>query len=162
MVANRGTQVFAASGADAYGNALAVPNATWSVTPDSLGTVSPTAGSTTTFTAGASAGSGIVIASLGGIQGSAAVQTFTSPATPPILKPCVVPKVNTKALKRAKRSIRAHACTIGKIKHARSGTLKRGRVISQKPKAGRRLKHGARVNLVVSSGRRPRGRSRTG
>jgi beta-lactam-binding protein with PASTA domain len=74
------------------------------------------------------------------------------------LKPCVVPKVNTKPLKRAKRSIRAHGCMIGKIRHARSRTLKKGRVISQKPKAGRRLKHRARVNLVVSSGRPPRRR----
>jgi beta-lactam-binding protein with PASTA domain len=30
--------------------------------------------------------------------------------------------------------------------------VKKGHVISQKPKPGRRLKHGAKVNLVVSRG----------
>jgi beta-lactam-binding protein with PASTA domain len=32
--------------------------------------------------------------------------------------------------------------------------VKKGRVISQKPKAGKRLKRGAKANLVVSRGRR--------
>lgn len=68
-------------------------------------------------------------------------------------KPCLVPKAKSKTVKRAKRTIRAHACAVGKIKHATSRTVKKGHVISQKPKAGRRLKHGARVNLVVSNGR---------
>jgi beta-lactam-binding protein with PASTA domain len=99
-----------------------------------------------------------VIASLDGIQGSAAVQTFTPPVTPPISEPCLVPKARTKTLKRAKRLIRGHGCTVGRIKHAPSRTVKKGHVISQEPKAGRRLKHGARVSLVVSVGRpRPRG-----
>jgi hypothetical protein len=70
-----------------------------------------------------------------------------------IPKRCVVPKVKGKTLKAAKRAIRAHACTTGRIKHAASRTVKKGRVISQKPKPGRRLKHGAKVNLVVSKGR---------
>jgi hypothetical protein len=70
-----------------------------------------------------------------------------------IPKPCVVPKVKGKTLKLAKRSIRTHACTVGTIKHATSRTVKKNRVISQKPKPGKRLKHGAKVNLVVSKGR---------
>jgi len=232
-VATRGNQVFNASGGDTYGNPIAVSTATWSVSPTSLGTVSPSTGSSTTFTAGPSAGSGTLIASLDGIQGSVAVQTFSSPATPPtytltvsklgtgsgtiassprgiscgatcshgygqgtavtltatparasafagwsgacrgassckvttnaditvmanfmlVPKPCLVPKIKSKTLKAAQRSIRAHACTVGKIKHATSRTVKKGHVIAQKPKAGRRLKHGARVNLVVSNGR---------
>ena len=70
------------------------------------------------------------------------------------LRPCVVPRLNGKTLAAARRSIRSHACSVGRIKHARSRTIKKGRVISETPKAGKRLKHGARVNLVVSSGRR--------
>jgi PASTA domain-containing protein/List-Bact-rpt repeat protein/FG-GAP repeat protein len=70
-----------------------------------------------------------------------------------IPKKCVVPKVKGKTLRAAKRSIRNHACTVGKIKHVASRTVKKGHVISQKPKPGRRLKHGAKVNLVVSRGR---------
>jgi uncharacterized repeat protein (TIGR01451 family) len=68
-------------------------------------------------------------------------------------KACVVPKVKGKTVKRAKRSIKAHHCTVGKIKRVTSRRVKRGHVISQKPNPGRRLHHGARVNLVVSKGK---------
>jgi serine/threonine-protein kinase len=64
----------------------------------------------------------------------------------------MVPKVKGKTLKAAKRAIKNHACTVGTIKHATSRTVEKGHVISQKPKPGRRLKHGAKVNLVVSKG----------
>jgi hypothetical protein len=66
---------------------------------------------------------------------------------------CVVPKLKDKTLKAAEHDVRTHNCTPGKITHAPSRTIKKGHVISQRPKAGRRLKHGARVNLVVSRGR---------
>jgi serine/threonine-protein kinase len=65
----------------------------------------------------------------------------------------VVPKVKGKTLSAAKRSIKSHACSVGKIKRATSMTVKKGHVISQKPRPGRRLKHGAKVNLVVSKGK---------
>jgi hypothetical protein len=67
---------------------------------------------------------------------------------------CVVPKLKGKTLVAARRSIKSHACSVGRIKHAASQTIKKGRVISQKPKPRLRLQHGARVNLVVSEGRR--------
>lgn len=70
------------------------------------------------------------------------------------LEPCLVPKLTGKTLSAAKRSLTAHDCRVGKIKHAKSRKVKKGRVISQKPKAGSRLRHGAKVNLVVSKGRR--------
>jgi serine/threonine-protein kinase len=68
--------------------------------------------------------------------------------------PCLVPKVTGKTLSVAKRSIKAHDCAVGKVKHASSPTIKKAHVISQTPKPGVRLKHGARVNLVVSRGKR--------
>lgn len=68
-------------------------------------------------------------------------------------KPCLVPKVKGKTLKRAKQLIRAHACGVGTVKHISSRTVKKDHVISQKPKPGKRLKHGAKVALVVSNGR---------
>ena len=70
------------------------------------------------------------------------------------LPPCVVPNLKGKTLAAARRSIRSHACSVGAIKHARSRRVKTGRVISQRPKPGKRLHLGARVNLVVSKGRR--------
>ena len=76
--------------------------------------------------------------------------TFTLKPGP---KACVVPKVKGNRLSAAKRAIKAHNCSVGKIKHSFSRKVKKGRVISQKPKPGKRLKHGAKVNLVVSKGR---------
>jgi alpha-tubulin suppressor-like RCC1 family protein len=73
-------------------------------------------------------------------------------ALKPKPKACVVPKIKGKSLSAAKRTIKTHNCSVGKIKHSFSSKVKRGRVISQKPNPGRRLRHGAKVNLVVSKG----------
>jgi hypothetical protein len=72
------TRVFTASGADAYGNAVSVSPG-WSVSP-ALGTFSPTAGSSTTFTA-TTAGTGTVTATAGALTATSsltvtAVQTL--------------------------------------------------------------------------------------
>jgi hypothetical protein len=48
---------------------------------------------------------------------------------------------------------RAH-CRVGKIRRARSLLFKRGEVSGQRPGFGRALRAGAKVNLVVSRGRR--------
>jgi beta-lactam-binding protein with PASTA domain len=61
--------------------------------------------------------------------------------------------VKGKTLKTAKRSLKVHLCRAGKIKHAHSRKVKKGRVISQKPKPGKKLEQGAKVNLVVSTGK---------
>jgi Malectin domain len=74
-VSTGGTQPFTASGQDAYGNSVSVSSAGWSTTAP--GTVSPPTGSATTFTAGSSAGSGQVTATIGTVSGSADV-TVTS------------------------------------------------------------------------------------
>jgi hypothetical protein len=68
------------------------------------------------------------------------------------LRPCVVPKIDGKTLTVAKRAIDSHDCTVGKIKHLVSRTTKKGYVISQEPKPGERLKHGAKINFTVSTG----------
>lgn len=67
------------------------------------------------------------------------------------LKDCVVPKLTGKSLRAAKRALKSHDCSVGKIKHAFSPAVKKGRVITQKPKAGRHLAHGAKVGFVLSS-----------
>ena len=51
------------------------------MSPASLGSVSPGPSSTTTFTAGAAAGSGSVIASVGAVQGSASVSVSSAGAS---------------------------------------------------------------------------------
>jgi len=67
------------------------------------------------------------------------------------LKPCVVPNVVGKSLKKAKLKIKKSFCSVGKITKAASSKPK-GTVISQKPKHGKRLKQHAKVNLTVSKG----------
>jgi hypothetical protein len=62
---------------------------------------------------------------------------------------CRVPRVVMKKLPVARRAITKAGCRVGKVKRKRAARRKRGRVISQSPKAGRTLARGARVNLVV-------------
>lgn len=73
--------------------------------------------------------------------------TFTSKTA------CVVPRVIDLRLQAAKHRIAAAHCSVGKIRHARSKRVKRGRIVSQSPRPGKRLVKGAPVNLVVSKGR---------
>jgi hypothetical protein len=71
------------------------------------------------------------------------------------LKDCVVPRLEGKPLKKAKRVLRAHDCSPGKVKRAYSPKIGQGRVIAQKPKPRKVLAHGAKVKLVVSKGPKP-------
>ncbi len=66
---------------------------------------------------------------------------------------CKVPNIKGKALPAAKRAIARSRCRVGKIRRAYSKTVKRGRVISEKPKAGTVLYRG-KVDLVVSRGKK--------
>jgi hypothetical protein len=67
---------------------------------------------------------------------------------------CVVPNVKRKLLAAAKRRIAAAHCKTGKVTKAKSRTVPKGRVISQKQKAGKKLPAGSKVNLAVSRGKR--------
>ena len=65
---------------------------------------------------------------------------------------CVVPNVKGKTLAAAKRAITAAHCAVGKVTRSTSRTIKKGRVISQKPKPHSRLKYDTRINFIVSKG----------
>jgi len=67
---------------------------------------------------------------------------------------CVVPKLKGKTLRAAKRAVRKAHCSVGKVKKTFSARMKKGRVISPKPRAGKRLGPGAKVKLRVSKGTR--------
>jgi hypothetical protein len=65
---------------------------------------------------------------------------------------CVVPKVVGRTLKKARaRIVKAH-CKVGKVRKRFSSLKKKGRVLSQRPKPGKRLKNGTKVNLTVGKG----------
>ena len=81
----RGSRDFAALGRDSFGNVFPVVS-TWALTPGSLGSLSPTSGSVTTFTALRTIGDGTITATVtteaGPISASAAVHV--TPARPRI------------------------------------------------------------------------------
>lgn len=67
---------------------------------------------------------------------------------------CNVQRFTGMTLATAKLTLARVNCRLGKVRRAYSRRAKRGRVISQSPKLGEALRHGARVDLVVSRGRR--------
>jgi hypothetical protein len=162
------SQQFVAGGADAYGNPVSVDSATWSVAPATLGTLSPDKGGSTTFTAGQAGGQGSITAGLGGASASASVTVVvptvaSSPPPPPPpaapLKPpveCVVPALRGKTLRAARRALAHRHCALGARRWAHSRKVRRGRVLSQRPRPGAHRPRGARVNVTLSSGRRRR------
>jgi hypothetical protein len=77
------------------------------------------------------------------------------PAARPVAR-CVVPKVVARKLARAKAAIKKAHCRTGKVRRAYSKKRRKGLVVAQSPRAGRKLKAGTRVNLVVSRGRKPK------
>ncbi len=77
--------------------------------------------------------------------------TFVVAVGAPAPPRCNVPRVVGKRLALARRTIRARHCRVGRVRYRRAQRT-RGRILSQSPRAGRRLANGARVNLVVSRG----------
>jgi hypothetical protein len=79
--------------------------------------------------------------------------TFTSRVIRIVTK-CVVPRVVGKTLAAAKRSLKRAHCRAGAIRSVHSARIGRGRVVSQKVRAGRVLALNAKVGLSVSLGPR--------
>jgi uncharacterized delta-60 repeat protein len=67
--------------------------------------------------------------------------------------PCKVPNVRGRKLAVARLAIRKARCRVGKVRRKASKKVKRGRVMSQSPKAGTTIPNLGKVNLVVSRGR---------
>ena len=55
----------------------------------------------------------------------------------------------------AKRAIRKAHCSVGKVRKAFSTRTRRGRMISQKPRPGKKLPAGSKVKLKLSKGKKP-------
>jgi TolB protein len=118
-------------------------------------TAAPATGSTFAGWSGACSGAQTCTVTTYATTTVTATFTLNPPPPPPPPPPpaiCAVPKVTGKTLAIAKHAITAHRCSVGRVTHATSHTMKKNHVISEKPKAGSRLRHGARVNLVVSKG----------
>lgn len=79
-----------------------------------------------------------------------AVARYLNPA--PVT--CRVPNVRGKKLALARSAITKAHCSVGEVRRRASKKIRRGRVISQRPSAGTRLRNLGKVNLVVSRGPR--------
>jgi hypothetical protein len=114
-------------------------------------------GSTVTLSAAASgqsrfagwsgdcSGAGTCVVSMTGNHSVTA--TFSAPPLTPLS--CKVPKVVGLAVKSARTKIARAHCKVGKITKKHAAKKKRGKVLVQSPKAGKKLKAGAKVNLTV-------------
>jgi hypothetical protein len=91
----------------------------------------------------------IVVTASNGAGSASAASGLTRRASRKQL--CVVPRVRGKKVAAARRAIRRANCRLGRVRKARSRRPS-GRVIAQRPRAGKRLPLGTKVNLVVSRG----------
>jgi hypothetical protein len=82
------------------------------------------------------------------------VQTVPDPKT--TVKTCKVPSLTKLTLKKATSKLKKAGCQLGKVTRAFSTKIKNGLVISQSPKATKKVKRGAKVNLKVSNGPKKR------
>ena len=105
-------------------------------------TVSRKSPSTSVRWSGACSGAGACTVSMGTERSVTAILTRIK---------CVVPNVRGKTLAAARSAIKKGHCKVGKITRAFS-TAKKGRVISQRPKARRTLPAGTAVALKISRG----------
>lgn len=90
-------------------------------------------------------------------DGAVAAASEATDVVPAVRTPrgrCVVPRVVGRPLAVARSAIRRAGCAMGAVRRAHSKSVRRGRVIRQTPRAGARLRRGARVNLVLSKGRK--------
>ena len=75
--------------------------------------------------------------------------TFVKAFAPPS---CVVPNVVGKSLAKARVAITRAHCKVGTVSHKASSASKKGKVIGQSPKARKKLRNGAKVNVTVGKG----------
>lgn len=116
-----------------------------------------TDGTSVTLAATAAAGSVFTGWSGSGCSGASTcslAMTVDRSATATFQALCAVPNVKRKTLVAAKTAITAGHCSLGRVKKSFSSKVKKGRVISQSPAAGKTFAPGAKVNLTVSKGPR--------
>lgn len=109
-------------------------------------TAAPASGSAFSGWSGACSGTGTCSVTMSQAQSVTAKFTLTAV--------CVVPKLKGKSLPASRRALSKARCRAGRITRKYS-RVRKGRVVSQKPAPGRHLAVGAKVNLVVSKGKRP-------
>ena len=84
------------------------------------------------------------------------------PPPPPVQPPapkvvrCVVPRLTGKTLFAGRLALARANCRLGTVTKSYSATMRTGRVIRQRPRAGTKLARFARVSVVLSRGKKKR------
>jgi len=94
------------------------------------------------------------------VGGVIIVNDDAKPVPPPVVKTCVVPKLVKHTLAYAKKTLPKKNCKLGKTTRRYSSTIKKGRISKISPKAGTKLASGAKVNVVVSKGKKPKAKTK--
>jgi subtilisin family serine protease len=82
------------------------------------------------------------------------------PPPPPAATPkarrtaCVVPRLTGRTLAQSRTLIARAGCRLGRLTRVYSLRVRSGRVVTQRPRPGLRLRRGTRINVTVSLGRR--------
>lgn len=149
------------------GQTLAAARGTWSGTaPIAFGyqwescdragasCVAVRARTTSTYVVSSSdAGSSLrVLVTASNAAGSASATSAPTGVVPAPAR-CVVPRLKGKTLPKARSLLRRAHCALGRVSYARS-SLRRGLIVSQRPRAGAFRPRGTKVRVVVSRGRR--------
>lgn len=76
-----------------------------------------------------------------------------APPPPPVTPPanCVVPKLQGKKLKAAKKKIKAAGCKLGKVTKRKGATAANGKVAGQSPQAGKTVAAGTKVKVTLAA-----------
>jgi hypothetical protein len=113
----------------------------------------PSATTNTYLVSSSDAGSSFrVVVTASNAAGHAAA-TSASTAAVPTPPPCLVPKLKGKTVTKARSLLHTAHCAFGSVTHAHS-KLRRGLIVSQRPRAGASRPRGTKVRVVVSRGPR--------
>jgi hypothetical protein len=69
---------------------------------------------------------------------------------------CTVPRLSGLTLRKATQKLKRKGCARGKVTYVKSARVKKGRIVKQSAKPGKKLTLGAKVRLVVSRGKHAR------
>lgn len=89
------------------------------------------------------------------VTASNSAGTSSAASAPTAIVPyqCVVPNLKRKTVRAARRSLASRHCRLGPVRRRYSSRVGRGRIISQRPRAGRELVDRGQVSVLVSRGR---------
>jgi hypothetical protein len=86
---------------------------------------------------------------------TAEVQASLATVQSALTLPCVVPKLLLHTVAQARDALRKAGCQLGATTYQVSATVKKYRIKAQGPKAGLTVPNATKVNVVISSGKKP-------